>query len=105
DPSSYPVLPLSLDVSPGPRLRIGVSARFGDYQVDRDIESNMYRVVEVLSGQGHTVLPVELPFASRKVHETAFAHFGSILATAMEPAVKKAGRIADYTKHFLAEAR
>ncbi|UPK76260.1 amidase [Nocardioidaceae bacterium SCSIO 66511] len=87
-------------------MRIALCIRLGDYPVTAEVEQNTYAIARALSDCGATVEEVELPWSTREIAETAFTHFGHLLAPAMEDDVAgHEDELAAYTRRFIADAR
>ena len=86
-------------------IRFGVSTRLGDFPVSEPVVRALDAVVQQLRAVGATVEEVELPWTTSQVRETFLAHFGHILAPAMQEVIGDStdGRAA-YTDRFIADA-
>ncbi|MCM1013020.1 MULTISPECIES: amidase [unclassified Brevibacterium] len=86
-------------------LRIAVCLRLGDFPVGDDIARNTSAVAAALAFAEADVEEVVLPWTADRIFETAFAHFGAILAPAMRAATRgHEDTLADYTLQFMADA-
>lgn len=98
--------PQSAEVLEGLRgTRIALCLRLGDFPVAPDILRNTRRIADLLERAGAEVVEIELPWTSERIFETAFTHFGNILAPAMRAATRgHEATLADYTKSFMEAA-
>ncbi|MGO3067306.1 MAG: amidase family protein, partial [Brevibacterium linens] len=85
--------------------RVALCVRLGDFPFGKDIEANTRAVASALESAGAHVEEIALPWTSERIFETAFTHFGNLLA----PAMRKATRghehtLAEYTVRFMADA-
>ncbi|RBP62002.1 aspartyl-tRNA(Asn)/glutamyl-tRNA(Gln) amidotransferase subunit A [Brevibacterium sanguinis] len=82
--------------------RIALCVRLGDFPVAADIEANTRKVAAVLESTGAVVEEIELPWTVERIFETAFTHFGTILAPAMRALTRgHEDTLADYTLRFM----
>ncbi|GAA1555143.1 amidase [Brevibacterium picturae] len=85
--------------------RIALCLRLGDFPVGEDIIANTRAVASALEAAGAIVEEIELPWTAERIFETAFTHFGNILAPAMRAATRgHEDTLADYTLRFMADA-
>ncbi|WP_436326857.1 amidase [Brevibacterium sp. FAM 27836] len=85
--------------------RVALCVRLGDFPVGKDIEANTRAVASALESAGAVVEEIELPWTSERIFETAFTHFGNLLAPAMRAATRgHEDTLADYTLRFMADA-
>ncbi|MGO2029098.1 MAG: amidase [Brevibacterium aurantiacum] len=85
--------------------RIALCLRLGDFPVGEDIIANTRAVASALEAAGAIVEEVELPWTAERIFETAFTHFGNILAPAMRAATRgHEDTLADYTLQIMADA-
>ena len=85
--------------------RVAVCVRLGDFPVGKDIEANTRAVASVLESAGAHVEEIELPWTAERIFETAFTHFGNLLAPAMRAATRGyEDTLAEYTLRFMADA-
>ena len=85
--------------------RIAVCLRLGDFPVGEDIIGNTRAVASALEAAGAIVEEIELPWTAERIFETAFTHFGHLLAPAMRTATRgHEDTLADYTRHFMTDA-
>src|SRR5699024_6548280 len=66
--------------------RVALCLRVGDFPVGEDILANTRTVASALESAGAIVGEIELPWAAERIFETAFTHFGRLLAPAMREA-------------------
>jgi aspartyl-tRNA(Asn)/glutamyl-tRNA(Gln) amidotransferase subunit A len=86
-------------------LRIGLSVHLGDFPVAEAVAANTRAVADVLAGAGAEVVGIDLPWTTAQIRDTIFAHFGHILAPAMQRETKGTeGELAAYTRQFIADA-
>ncbi|GAA1855914.1 amidase [Brevibacterium marinum] len=84
--------------------RIALCLRLGDYPVGEDIIRNTRAVASALEAAGAIVEEIELPWTGEGLFETAFTHYGNILAPAMRAATSgHEDTLADYTRRFMAD--
>ncbi|GAA1947580.1 amidase [Brevibacterium antiquum] len=85
--------------------RIALCLRLGDFPVGEDIIRNTRAVASALEAAGAIVEEIELPWTAERIFDTAFTHFGNILAPAMRAATRgHESTLADYTLRFMADA-
>ena len=85
--------------------RIAVCLRLGDFPVGQDTIRNTRAVASALEAAGATVEEIEIPWTAERIFETAFTHFGHILAPAMRSATSgHEDTLADYTRQFMVDA-
>ncbi|WP_350270255.1 amidase [Brevibacterium sp. CBA3109] len=85
--------------------RIALCLRLGDFPVGEDIIGNTRAVASALEAAGAIVEEIELPWTTERIFETAFTHFGNILAPAMRAATRgHEDTLADYTLQLMADA-
>ena len=85
--------------------RIAVCLRLGDFPVGEDTIGNTRAVASALESAGAIVEEIALPWTAERIFETAFTHFGNILAPAMRAATRgHEDTLADYTLQFMADA-
>lgn len=85
--------------------RVAVCLRLGDFPVGDDIIRNTGAVASALAFAEAEVAEIELPWTAERIFETAFTHFGTILAPAMRAATRgHEDSLADYTRRFMADA-
>lgn len=85
--------------------RIALCLRLGDFPVGEDIIGNTRAVASALEAAGAIVEEIELPWTAERISETAFTHFGNLLAPAMRTATRgHEDTLADYTRRFMADA-
>jgi aspartyl-tRNA(Asn)/glutamyl-tRNA(Gln) amidotransferase subunit A len=85
--------------------RVALCVRLGDFPVGKDIEANTRAVASALESAGAIVEEIELPWTAERIFETAFTHFGNILAPAMREATRgREDTLADYTRRFMDDA-
>ena len=86
-------------------IRFGVSTRLGDFPVTGPVARALETVVSRLHAAGARVQEVELPWSTDQVRETFMAHFGQILAPAMQQVIgDSTAERAAYTDQFIQEA-
>lgn len=96
---------LPLRFGPPEGLRVALCIRLGDYRVSPDVEANTRQAGAALEAAGCVVEEIELPWTSRGITDTAFAHFGTILAPAISKAIERhEDEVAAYTRQFVADA-
>ncbi|MDN5896661.1 MAG: amidase, partial [Nocardioides sp.] len=84
--------------------RIAVCLRLGDFPVGEDIIANTRAAALALEAAGAIVEEIELPWTAERIFETAFTHFGHLLAPAMRAATGgHEDTLADYTLQFMAD--
>lgn len=85
--------------------RVALCLRLGDFPVGEDIIANTRAVASELEAAGAIVEEIELPWTAERIFETAFTHFGNILAPAMRAATRgHEDTLADYTLRLMADA-
>ncbi|AZL04459.1 amidase [Brevibacterium aurantiacum] len=85
--------------------RIALCLRLGDFPVGQDIIANTRAVASALEAAGAVVEEIELPWTAERIFETAFTHFGHLLAPAMRTSTRgHEDTLADYTLQFMADA-
>ncbi|MGO2035146.1 MAG: amidase [Brevibacterium sp.] len=85
--------------------RVALCLRLGDFPVGEDIIANTRAVASALESAGAVVEEIELPWTAERIFETAFTHFGHLLAPAMRAATRgHEDTLADYTLRFMADA-
>ncbi|WP_166969300.1 amidase [Brevibacterium atlanticum] len=85
--------------------RVALCLRLGDFPVGEDIIRNTRAVATALEQAGAIVEEIELPWTAERIFETAFTHFGNLLAQAMRSATHgHEDTLADYTLQFMADA-
>lgn len=85
--------------------RIALCLRLGDFPVGQDIIANTRGVASALEAAGAIVEEIELPWTAERIFETAFTHFGHLLAPAMRTSTRgHEDTLADYTLQFMADA-
>lgn len=85
--------------------KVALCVRLGDFPVGKDIEANTRAVASALESAGARVEEIELPWTAERIFETAFTHFGHLLAPAMRAATRShEDTLADYTLRFMADA-
>lgn len=85
--------------------RVALCLRLGDFPVGEDIIANSRAVASALESAGAVVEEIELPWTAERIFETAFTHFGHLLAPAMRAATRgHEDTLADYTLRFMADA-
>ncbi|MCF2573556.1 amidase [Brevibacterium sp. UCMA 11754] len=85
--------------------RIAMCLRLGDFPVGEDIITNTSAVASALEAAGAIVEEIELPWTAERIFETAFTHFGHLLAPAMRTSTRgHEDTLADYTLQFMADA-
>ncbi|KAA5834992.1 amidase [Saccharopolyspora hirsuta] len=85
--------------------RIGLSLRLGDFPVEPEVEAATVDVATRLERAGAVVVPLDLPWTGDQVMRTIFAHFGHILAPAVERESGGVETLAPYAQRFIADAR
>ncbi|WP_166828263.1 amidase [Brevibacterium limosum] len=84
--------------------RVALCVRLGDFPVGKDIEANTRAIASALESAGAEVEEIELPWTYERIFETAFTHFGYLLAPAMRAATRgHEDTLADYTLRFMAD--
>ena len=84
--------------------KVALCVRLGDFPVGKDIEANTRAVASALESAGAEVEEIELPWTYERIFETAFTHFGNLLAPAMRAATRgHEDTLADYTLRFMAD--
>lgn len=97
--------PLPENLPPLTGIRFGLSIQLGDYPVAEPVVRAMNTVVARLRAAGAEVQEVELPWTTVQIRETYLAHFGQILAPAMQQLLQhSAEEQATYTKKFIHRA-
>ncbi|MGC2942609.1 amidase [Brevibacterium sp. FAM 24638] len=85
--------------------RVALCLRLGDFSVGEDIIANTRAAASALERAGAIVEEIELPWTAERIFETAFTHFGNLLAQAMRAATSgHEDTLADYTLQFMADA-
>ena len=85
--------------------RVALCLRLGDFPVGEDILANTRTVASALESAGAAVEEIELPWTAERIFETAFTHFGHLLAPAMREATGgHEDTLADYTLRFMDDA-
>ena len=85
--------------------KVALCVRLGDFPVGKDIEANTRAVASALESAGAQVEEIELPWTAERIFETAFTHFGNLLAPAMRAATRgHEDTLADYTLRFMADS-
>lgn len=86
-------------------LRIGLSVHLGDFPVAEAVAANTRAVADVLAAAGAEVVDIDLPWTTAQIRDTIFAHFGHILAPAMQRETRGTeSELAAYTRQFIADA-
>ncbi|WP_181273935.1 amidase [Brevibacterium oceani] len=85
--------------------RVALCLRLGGFPVGEDIIANTRATASALEKAGAIVEEIELPWTAERIFETAFTHFGNLLAQAMRAATRgHEDTLADYTLQFMADA-
>ena len=85
--------------------RVALCVRLGDFPVGKDIEANTRAVASALESAGADVEEIALPWTAERIFETAFTHFGNLLAPAMRQATRgHEHTLAEYTVRFMDDA-
>lgn len=107
--SDQATIPLGTDaygaIAKEPSLRgkrIALSLSLGNFAVQPEVESQIRCLADALSDAGAIVEEVTLPWDTQQLWETAFAHYGAILAPAMRDLTADSPHtVADYTAQFM----
>src|SRR5699024_1117900 len=82
--------------------RVALCLRVGDFPVGEDILANTRTVASALESAGAIVEEIGLPWAAGRIFETAFTHFGHLLAPPMRQATGgHEDTLADDTLRFM----
>jgi aspartyl-tRNA(Asn)/glutamyl-tRNA(Gln) amidotransferase subunit A len=100
DHVSLPALPIPEDLGDVRGLRVALAVTLGDFPIEPEVEANTRAFADALKTAGAVVDEVTVPLgvSLEQLEETAFAHYGSIMAATMgdDP------RLTGYSRQFLA---
>jgi aspartyl-tRNA(Asn)/glutamyl-tRNA(Gln) amidotransferase subunit A len=84
--------------------KIALSVTLGNFPVHPEIAAATRALARLLEAHGAVVEEVELPWTTDSIRETYLAHFGQLLAPAMDEVMHGMPQSAQYTERFIADS-